>query len=123
MRGTPSTLDEFFSGFNESREIFDVLCTHIDALGAAEMRVTKSQVAFARARAFAWAWVPDRYLRKGHAPLVLTVSLRSRSGSARWKSVVQTSTNRYTHHVELWSPDEIDAEVDGFLKRAWAEAE
>jgi hypothetical protein len=69
------TLDEFFSGYGESRRIFDALHAAIEALGAVNVRVTKSQVAFRRRRAFAWAWVPGRYLGGGHAPLVLTVSL------------------------------------------------
>jgi hypothetical protein len=40
----------------------------IAALGPAEMRVSKSQIAFRRRKTFAWAWVPGRYLGRGHAP-------------------------------------------------------
>ena len=47
------TLDEFFTGREASRRIFDVLRAAIAALGSAEMRVTKSQVAFRRSKAFA----------------------------------------------------------------------
>jgi hypothetical protein len=67
------TLDEFFSGRDKSRQIFESLRAAIEALGPVEIRVTKSQVTFRRRRAFAWAWVPDRYLRGRHVPLVLTV--------------------------------------------------
>ena len=42
------TLDEFFSGFEESRRLFDSLRAAIEALGAAEIRVIKSQIAFRR---------------------------------------------------------------------------
>ncbi len=56
------TLDEFFTGREASRRIFDVFGAAIAALGSAEMRVTKSQVAFRRGKAFAWAWVPGMYL-------------------------------------------------------------
>lgn len=38
--------------------------------------MTKSQVAFYRRKAFAWAWMPGKYLRGRGAPLVLTLALR-----------------------------------------------
>jgi hypothetical protein len=49
------TLDEFFFGYAESRRIFDALRDMIEALGPVAMRVTKSQIAFRRVKAFAWA--------------------------------------------------------------------
>ena len=52
----PMTLGEFFSGREESRRIFDTLRAAVDALGPAEVRATKSQIAFRRGKAFAWAW-------------------------------------------------------------------
>jgi hypothetical protein len=52
----PMTPDEFFSGREESRRIFDTLRAVIVALGPAEVRATKSQIAFRRGKAFAWAW-------------------------------------------------------------------
>ncbi len=73
------TLDEFFSGRDESRRIFDTLRAAIDSLGPVEIRVTKSQVAFRRSRTFAWAWAPGRYLRGQHPPLVLTLSFTRRN--------------------------------------------
>ena len=113
------TLDELFSGREESRRIFDTLHAAIEALGPAEVRVTKSQVAFRRSKAFAWAWVPDRYLRSRHAPLVLTLSLTRRDSSQRWKEVVEPAPGRFTHHLELCAAHEIDDEVRGWLQEAW----
>jgi hypothetical protein len=117
------TLDEYFSGREESRRIFDALCLAIEALGPAGLRVTKSQVAFRRGKAFAWAWVPEIYLRRGGlAPLVLTLSFPSRDPSPRWKQVVEPYPGRFTHHLELRSEAEIDAEVLSWLRRAWEAA-
>jgi hypothetical protein len=48
------TLDEFFSGREGSRRIFEILNSAIDALGPVEIRLPKSQVAFRRSKAFAW---------------------------------------------------------------------
>lgn len=113
------TLDEFFAGREASRRIFDVLRASIAAFGPAEMRVTKSQVAFRRGKAFAWAWVPGMYLHGRGAPLVLTLSFPERSISLRWKEIVEPAPGRFTHHLELWSETEIDAEVRGWLQEAW----
>jgi hypothetical protein len=113
------TLDEFLCGQEASRRIFDVLSAAIATLGPAEVRVTKSQVAFRRGKAFAWAWVPGMYLRGRGAPLVLTLSFPERSTSPRWKQIVEPAPGRFTHHLELWSEAEIDAEVCGWLREAW----
>ena len=116
------TLDEFFAGREESRHIFDALQSAIDALGPVEVRVTKSQVAFRRSKAFAWAWVPGFYLRGRHAPLVLTLSFATRRPSPRWKQIVEPAPGRFTHHLELYTASEIDGEVRCWLREAWQAA-
>ena len=116
------TLDEFFAGWEESRHLFDALRRAAEAAGAVEIEVAKSQVAFRRGRAFAWAWVPDRYLQGSHAPLVLTLSFRHRHSSPRWKQIVEPAPGRFTHHLELRSCAEVDDEVRAWLHEAWASA-
>ena len=116
------TLDDFFAGHDESRRIFEGLRQMIDALGPAEMRVTKSQVAFRRRRAFAWAWMPGMYLRGKPAPLVLTLVLRRRDLSPRWKEIVEPRPGRFTHHMELRASMDIDEEIRAWLQEAWADA-
>jgi hypothetical protein len=117
------TLDEFFTGWEDSRMLFDALHATMEAIGAAELRIGKSQVSFRRRRAFAWAWIPDRYLHGKHAPLVLTVSLNRRDTSARWKETVGPMSGRFNHHLELRALADIDAEVEGWLREAWETAE
>ena len=116
------TLDEFFAGQEEPRLIFESLRSAVDAIGQAELRVTKSQVAFRRRRAFAWAWMPGQYLRGRHTPLVLTISLRRRDPSTRWKEIVEPAPGRFTHHLELYAPSDIDDGVRSWLQEAWADA-
>jgi hypothetical protein len=116
------TLDEFFSGFDESRRIFDTLQDVISVLGPAKVRVTKSQIAFRRNKAFAWVWVPDRYLGGGHAALVLTMSFAERNNSQRWKQIVEPAPGRFTHHLELCAESEIDDQVRSWLQEAWEAA-
>jgi hypothetical protein len=89
----------------------------------ADVRVTKSQVAFRRTRAFAWAWMPGMYLRGDTAPLVLSVALRRRDASPRWKEIVEPAPGRFMHHLALYSPTEIDGDVLRWLQEAWEQAE
>ena len=114
------TLDEYFAGHEQSRMLFDALIKVINKLGTAEIAVTKSQVAFRRHKAFAWAWIPGKYL-KGRlvAPLVLTVSFPYPDASPRWKEIVEPYPGRFTHHLELYSASEVDEEVVGWLQAAW----
>jgi hypothetical protein len=116
------TLDDYFSGKEESRQLFESLRGVIEAIGAVEIRVTRSQVAFQRRKAFAWAWIPGKYLRGRGAPLVLTLSFPHRDASPRWKEIVEPAPGRFTHHLELWSAGDIDEEVRDWLREAWIEA-
>ena len=116
------TLDEFFEGQEEARRIFDALQAAMKALGPVDFRVTKSQVAFRRRVTFAYAWMAGMYLRGKQAPLVLTLSLRRRHPSPRWKEIVEPAAGRVTHHLELYSSAEIDAEVREYLREAWEAA-
>jgi len=113
------TLEEFFRGADDSRTLFEHVLAAVESLGPVMVRVTKSQVAFRRRIAFAWVWMPRVALRGRGAPLVLTVGLRRRDASGRWKEVVEPYPGRFTHHLELWTPDQVDEQVIGWLSEAW----
>lgn len=117
------TLDAFFSTRPHSYALFAALRREIEALGAIDIRVGKSQVAFWRAKAVARVWIPEQYLGRTAAPLVLTLGFRSRDPSPRWKSIVEPAPGRFTHHLELYSAADIDDEVRGWLRRAWDAAD
>ena len=116
------TLDEFFAGQAESRDLFEAVRHAVDAAGPATLRVMKSQIAFRRRKAFAWVWMPAQYLHRAAAPLVLTIGFRYRDTSPRWKEIVEPAPGRFTHHLELYSVDDIDDEVRGGLREAWIAA-
>jgi hypothetical protein len=116
------TLDEYFEGNEESRRLFEAVHKIIKTFGNAEIRVTKSQVAFRRRKSFAWVWIPGKYLRREAAPLVLTLSFPDKDPSSRWKEIVEPSPGRLTHHLELYSTSDIDEEVRSWLKDAWGRA-
>ena len=116
------SLDEFFAGYAESRRIFDIVQEAISGFDPLQMRITKSQVAFRRKRGFAWTWIPGKYLSGRHAPLVLSLSLQRRDASPRWKEIVEPTPGRFMHHLELYSPDDVNGEVHAWLKEAWEQA-
>ena len=116
------TLDEFFAENDDSRVLFEALFSMIEGIGRIEIRISKSQIAFSRKRAFAWAWIPGKYLKGEQAPLVLSISLGRRDTSDRWKEVVEPTKGRFMHHLELRPSDEIDDEIHGLLREAWSEA-
>jgi len=116
------TVEEFFAGQDQSRWIFEAVRDTIEAIGRAELRFGKSQVSFRRRKAFAWVWMPGQYLKGRSAPLVLTLSFPDRDPSPRWKEVVEASPGHFTHHVELYSADDVDDELRGWLRDAWAAA-
>ena len=116
------TLDEYFDGNDESRQLFECLREMVESLGPVEILVQQSQVAFRRNKSFAYAWMPGKYLRCRGAPLVLTIGFRRRDMSPRWKKVVEAAPGRFTHHMEIHSPNDIDNQVCGWLQEAWSQA-
>ena len=116
------TPDEFFADYPKSLRLFEAVRRVIEALGPAEIKVSKSQVAFRRRKNFALVWVPEQYLKRPAAPLVLTLSFRERKASPRWKEVVEAAPGRFTHHLEVYAVKEVDAEVRGWLREAWEAA-
>jgi len=117
-----TALAEHFAPFPDARPLFDAVRVAIGRIGHASLRVGRSQVSFRRSVAFAWVWVPGRYLRGAAAPLVLSVALPVRDGSLRWKQVLEPAPGRWMHHLELRSVAEIDEEVAAWLRRAWEAA-
>ncbi|HQE93251.1 MAG TPA: DUF5655 domain-containing protein [Anaerolineae bacterium] len=119
LASTKMTPEEFFEGHDLSMHLFEAVRGALGAIGSAETRVTKSQIAFRRRKAFAWVWMPGKYLHGSRAPLVLTLSLSRRNASPRWKEIVEPSPGRFTHHLELYALADIDDEVRNWLREAW----
>ena len=114
-------VDAFFAGRPASRALFDAVCASMVGIGPFEVRATKSQIAFRRRAGFASAWVPGDYVRSD-VPLVLTIGLRRRDRSPRWKEVVEPRPGRFTHHLELRDGADVDDQVLGWLTEAWGAA-
>jgi hypothetical protein len=115
--------EEFFAGQPFALSVYEGVRATIEAIGPAEVRTTRGQVAFRRRRGFAWLWLPGRWLTRPDAEIVLSVALPERRESARWKEVVHPSPRVWMHHLEIQALDDLDDEVDGWLREAWATAD
>ena len=115
---------DYFKGNPRAEDLFEAVWKTIEGVGKVELRATKSQVSFRRKKTIAWVWIPGKYLigRQNLAPLVLTIGLRWRDHSARWKEIVEPYPGRFTHHLELYSVNDIDGEVRAWIMEAWEAA-
>ena len=110
------TVDEFFNGYDLSRQLFDALYNMVLEINPVEIRVTKIQISFRRHKAFACVWIPAKYLHGKVAPLVLTFVFHHKDASPRWKEIVEPSPGHFTHHLELYSINDIDDQVRDWLR-------
>lgn len=112
----------FFDGHPFGLAVYDAVHGILTALGPFEVHTTKSQVAFRRRVAFAWLWMPGRWLTHPDAEVVLSFALARADTSGRLKQVVQTSTSLWIHHLEILDLDELDTEMQTWLAEAYDRA-
>ena len=115
-------LAEYFRKDRVSARLRDVALHVIRQSGPSTMRTSRSQIAFSRRCAFAWIWAPRQYLGPRAAPLVLSIALRRRIRSSRWKEVVEPQPGRYMHHLEVRDARDVDATVRRWVAEAWKDA-
>ncbi|GGS28635.1 DUF5655 domain-containing protein [Actinokineospora fastidiosa] len=110
------TIDEFLDASPFARAVHERLRTLLD--DPYTVQATKSQLAYRRARGFAYLWLPGRYLRNPGAEVVLSIVLPRRSDSARFKEVAHPAPGLWIHHLEIHDVTELDAEVAAWLREA-----
>ena len=87
----------------------------------ASVKVQKTQISFYGRHLFAAASLPVR--RRKDWPkicLVVTVGLSYRLDSPRVVAASEPYPGRWTHHVLVTEADQIDEELMGWLREAWA---
>lgn len=121
MSGTPSTPEAVFAASPTGLTIYHRLLEVLADLDV-DVRATRSQVALRHRTGFAYLWYPGRYLRS-EVPAVLSLALPERLESPRFKQVGMPSPEVWMHHLELSGPDDLDAEVIGWLRAAYDAAD
>jgi Domain of unknown function (DUF5655) len=115
---TPDPVDDFFAGHPLGRTAFDRVADLLSGTADVRWTVSRSQVAFRRRRAFAWLWLPGRWLARPAADVVLSVALDRRDPSPRFKEVVHPAQAHWMHHLEITDLDDVDDEVAAWLREA-----
>jgi hypothetical protein len=110
--------EEFFAGHAAALAVHFRVRSILEQLGPVDVRTTQSQVAFRRARGFAYLWLPGQYLAKPAADVVLSFALGRHDPSPRFKEVVHPSPKHWMHHLEIHDPEDVDDEVVGWLREA-----
>ncbi|MDQ1245985.1 MAG: hypothetical protein QG597_352 [Actinomycetota bacterium] len=113
--------EAFFGGDDLGLAALSWVQTQLTACGGAELRVTRTQVGWARRRGFATLWSPRRATGHG-APWALTIHLSQRLDSPRFKQVVEVRPDLWAHHLELWDAASLNDDVAAWLHRACDDA-
>lgn len=113
---------DLLDGHPAALSVFREVSSRLGEIGPFEVRTTKSQIAFRRARGFAYIWRPGQYLDRPRADVVLSIALGRHDTSPRFREVAHPSPRHWMHHLELAGADEIDAEVVGWLREAYDRA-
>lgn len=112
----------FFDGKPKALEIYLALCEQLEArFDLLRYKLSKSQISFYNRRLFACVSFA-RVKRKAELPpeyLVLTLGLPGPLESPRIAVRTEPYPGRWTHHIVLSSPEELDEELMGWLRQAY----
>ena len=115
----------FFDGRPLELALYQALFRRMEPeFSGASVKVQKSQISFCGRHLFGAASLPVR--RKKGWPehcLVVTFGLPYRLDSPRIAAAAEPYPNRWTHHVLVSGEGEIDGELLGWLREAWAFSE
>lgn len=119
---TPDVL-AFFSQHMQALPLYERFAQLVLAEnGDVRIKVQKTQIAFANRHNFAFvSFLPVRKAKERPDPyIVVTIGLGRRLDSPRVDAAVEPYPNRWTHHILIASPEEIDKELMGWVREAGA---
>ena len=93
----------------------------LSELGSANIKVQKTQIAFSNKHYFAFvSFLPVRKAKeRPETYIVITFGLGRRVESPRIDAAVEPYPNRWTHHVIVESPEDIDGTLLGWIHEAY----
>lgn len=111
----------FFEGKPEALVLYQCLLKRMEeCFPEAAVRVQKTQISFYGRHLFAMASLPRRGKERG---LMVSFGLQRRLESRRIAAAVEPYSGRWTHHLLIKEPAQIDLELLDWLQEAWAFAE
>ncbi len=93
----------------------------LSELGEVHIRVQKTQITLSNRRVFgAVSFLPARRAKDRPNPYItVTLGLNRREGSPRVDQVSEPYPGRWTHHLVIGSPEEIDEELMAWAREAY----
>lgn len=112
----------FFDGKPHALVLYILLEERICAeLPDVTVKVQKSMITFANRYGFAFASHPKRKAEGyGKDYLIVSFGLEHSMGSPRLIASSEPYPNRWTHHAAVFEPGEIDGELMGWIREAYA---
>ncbi len=115
------TIARLFAGRPVPLRLFRAIRKKVESIGPVKVVPTKTQVSFRARTGFAWVWLPQMWIEKAAEDgVVLTLDLRRRVVHPRIKTAVEPSPGRWTHHIVILKEDDLDDNVLGWLREAYA---
>ena len=110
----------FLGGDPGKIAIFEAYEGAVLSCGESTMKVAKTQVSWGNPYLFAMLSHPRRAADRKAGALLATFGLHRRLDSPRIFQAVEPYPGRWTHHLLLARPEEVDGEVAAWLAEAWA---
>ena len=110
----------FLGGDPGKIAIFEAYEGAVLSCGESTMKVAKTQVSWGNPYLFAMLSHPRRAADRKAGALLATFGLHRRLDSPRILQAVEPYPGRWTHHLLLARPEEVDGEVAAWLAEAWA---
>ena len=113
----------FFNEHPAVLPLYERLAAEILArVPGAKVKVSKTQIGFSVRRGFAWvSFLPVRRAKDRPAEwITVTFGLGHREPSPRIDAATEPYPNRWTHHVMVTAPEQIDEELLGWIEAAAA---
>ena len=111
----------FFAGHPGALALYERFRARLlERVGQAHMRVQKTQISYANRHNFAFvSFLPSR--RKAQRPaewITVSFGLRRRLENPRIDGAVEPYPERWTHHILISSPAQIDGELLDWIEEA-----
>lgn len=84
--------------------------------GPQEPRVQKTQITYTNPKVFACVSLPRR---KGEEGILVSLGLGRREGSSRVAVASEPYPGRWTNHIPVHSPEEVDGELLAWVEEAY----
>lgn len=115
------TVEGLFAERPQALELFNVVRTYVESMGAVRVEAAKTQVSFGAKRKFAWVWLPQRWTRKRPENcIVLTFAAGRPIEHEKIVEAVEPRPGRWTHHIIIEKESDVDEDVRGWLREAYA---